>query len=455
MAIDQQADAVQGRRSRLSAAFQDFAERGVLAGILLMVATAMALVWANSSWSESYFHLWEVELSIGFAERPIRGTLHHWINDGLMAVFFLLVGLEIKRELLVGELSSIRQAALPIAAAVGGMLLPAMFYVAVNAGGPGARGWGIPMATDIAFALGVLTLLGPRVPAGLKVFLTALAIVDDMGAVVVIALFYTSAINAGALALAAITMIALLALNRLRVRALSPYLLMGAVLWGALLSSGIHATIAGVLLALAIPSKTRINALEFSTRARALLDEFDQSETGDLLVLTSKGQQEALYRLEVASVGVHSPLLRLEHSLHGVVGFLIMPLFALANAGVSMAGVGDVLMDRVAIGVLAGLLIGKPAGVMLFSWLSVRFGVADLPAAVTWRDLHGAAWLAGIGFTMSLFVGSLAFGEGEMLAAAKVGILAGSILAGVTGWRVLVRRKAKQDGATSAPAPAE
>jgi NhaA family Na+:H+ antiporter len=376
------------------------------------------------------------------ATRPISLTLHDWINDGLMAVFFLLVGLEIKRELLIGELSSPRQAALPLAAAVGGMLLPAALYAVMNLGGAGARGWGIPMATDIAFALGVLTLLGPRVPTGLKVFLTALAIVDDMGAVVVIALFYTSTIAWGAILMAALAMMSLLALNRLGVRHLVPYLVAGLALWGALLSSGIHATIAGVLLALAIPSRTRINALEFSTQARMLLDEFDRSETGDLLVLTSKGQQEALYGLDVASSRVQAPLLRLEQVLHGPVSLFIMPLFALANAGVAFEGLGGVVTDRVTLGVVLGLLVGKPAGVMLFSWLVVRLRVAQLPAGVSWRSLHGSAWLAGIGFTMSLFVGGLAFGEGPLLNAAKVGILAGSVIAGSIGWFLTRRSEA-------------
>jgi NhaA family Na+:H+ antiporter len=420
--------------SKAAASFQDFAERGVLSGLLLIVSTVVAIVWANSPWAGSYFHLWEVELSVGVASRPFTGSLHVWINDGLMAVFFLLVGLEIKRELLVGELSSPRHAALPLAAALGGMLVPAMLYVMVNAGGEGIRGWGIPMATDIAFALGVLTLLGPRVPLGLKVFLTALAIVDDMGAVAVIALFYTSTISWGALALAATALAVLFVMNRAGVRALLPYLLAGLFLWGALLSSGIHATIAGVLLAMTIPSRTRLNAENFSARARVLLDEFDRSETGDLLVLTSKGQQEALYALDVVASGVQAPLLKLEQVLHGPVSFIIMPLFAFANAGVSLDGLTSVLTDRVTIGVLAGLVIGKPAGVMLFSWLAVRLGAAQLPAAVGWSELHSAAWLAGIGFTMSLFVGSLAFGEGPLLTAAKVGILLGSLVAGSVGW---------------------
>lgn len=429
--------------SRVTASFQEFAERGVLSGLLLMACTALALVWANSPWSESYFHLWETPISVGLAGSPVSGSLHHWINDGLMAVFFLLVGLEIKRELLVGELASARHAALPIAAAIGGMIVPAGLYAMVNAGGVGAHGWGIPMATDIAFALGVLTLLGPRVPVGLKVFLTALAIVDDMGAVLVIAVFYTGAINWDALFVAIAATAVLFALNRAAVKGLGPYLLIGAVLWGALLSSGIHATIAGVILALMVPSRTTIDAAQFSTRARRLLDDFDRSETGDLLVLTSKGQQEAIYALDVTSSAAVAPLLRLEHALNGAVAFFIMPLFALANAGVPLSGAGDLLGSPVTLGVALGLMIGKPLGVMLFSWLAIRLRLAHLPGGVTWPQLHGASWLAGIGFTMSLFVGSLAFGEGELLDAAKLGILGASAVAGLGGW-ILVQASTRQ-----------
>jgi NhaA family Na+:H+ antiporter len=442
------------RRSRITAAFQDFAQRGVLSGILLMIASAVALAWANSPWADSYVHLWEIQLSVGPATRPITAPLHRWINDGLMTVFFLLVGLEIKRELLVGELSSIRQATLPIVAAIGGMVVPAMLYAIVNLGGEGARGWGIPMATDIAFALGVLTLLGPRVPLSLKVFLTALAIVDDMGAVIVIALFYTSAIQWTAMAMGGLVVVGLVLLNRLHVKSLAPYLLLGVMLWLALLSSGIHATIAGVILAMAVPSRTRINASEFSAEARAIIEDFDRAETGDLLVLTSKGQQEALYALEVASGGVQAPLLRLEHALHGVVSFAIMPLFALANAGITLGGMSGVLTDRVTLGVIIGLLLGKPAGVMLFSWLGVRFRIADLPAGATWSGMHGVAWLAGIGFTMSLFVGSLAFGDGPMLVSAKVGILVASIMAGAIGWRLLARGQSAGSADAAATADA-
>jgi NhaA family Na+:H+ antiporter len=426
----------------VTTSFQDFAQRGVLSGLILMGCTALALAWANSPWSESYFHLWETRVSVGLAGSPVSGSLHHWINDGLMAVFFLLVGLEIKRELLVGELASARHAALPIAAALGGMIVPAALYAVVNVGGPGAHGWGIPMATDIAFALGVLTLLGPRVPIGLKVFLTALAIVDDMGAVLVIAIFYTSTINLVAIVVACIAAAVLTTLNRAGIRELGPYLFTGLVLWGALLSSGIHATIAGVILALSIPSRTKINADEFAARARKLLADFERSETGDLLVLTSKGQQEAIYALDIASSNVVAPLLRLEHSLHGMVGYLIMPLFALANAGVALEGAGEMFANPVTLGVVAGLVVGKPAGVMFFSWFAIRMGVAHLPGGVTWAQLHGASWLAGIGFTMSLFVGSLAFGEGDLLDAAKLGILAASAAAGVTGWWLVSRATA-------------
>jgi NhaA family Na+:H+ antiporter len=419
--------------------FQEFAAAGALGGVLLLACAVVALAWANSPWRESYFALWETKVAIGLAPRPITGSLHHWINDGLMAVFFLLVGLEIKREFLVGELASLRQAALPVAAALGGMIVPATIYALINRGGPAAAGWGIPMATDIAFALGVLAMLGRRVPIGLKVFLTALAIVDDLGAVAVIALFYTAGVQWNALMLAGVVMVALVVLNNRGVRALTPYLLFGLVLWAALLASGVHATIAGVLLALTIPSRTRINTAQFSERARSFIEEFDRAETGDLLIITSKGQQEAIHSFRALSEAVQGPLLRLEHSLHGVVTFAIMPLFALANAGVQVGAIAPVLTDPATLGVAAGLLLGKPLGIYGFSRLAVRLGLARLPSEVSWSLLHGAAWLGGIGFTMSLFVAGLAFGAGSLNDAAKVGVLAGSTAAGIVGL-LLVRR---------------
>lgn len=302
------------------------------------------------------------------------------------------------------------------------------------------------MATDIAFALGVLTLLGPRVPIGLKVFLTALAIVDDMGAVGVIAVFYTDALNLGALAAAGVALAVLVALNRAGVRALTPYIVVGNVLWVTVLMSGVHATISGVLLALTIPSSTRLDSPGFSSRARRLLDAFDQGESGDGLLITSPAQRDAVHALEVAAGEVQAPLLRLEHSLHKVVAFGIMPLFALANAGVRLGEVGTFVTNPATIGVALGLVLGKPIGIMLFSWLTVRFGLAALPTSVNWRQVHGASWLGGIGFTMSLFVAGLAFGQSELNDAAKVGVLGASTVAGIIGW-ILVRR------GTTAPAP--
>jgi NhaA family Na+:H+ antiporter len=418
--------------------FQYFARTGSLSGVLLLISTGVAIGWANSPLAPTYFALLESRFAVGPSGHPLELSLLAWLNDGLMAVFFLLVGLEIKREFLVGELASRRQASLPIAAAIGGMVVPAAIYWSINPGGEASMGWGIPMATDIAFALGILTLLGQGVPIGLKVFLTALAIVDDMGAVIVIALFYSDTPHLLPLALAGATLAGLVTLNLLGVKQVTAYLAGGVLLWLALHETGIHPTIAGVLLALTIPSRTRINAAEFSGRARGLLDEFDRAETGDLLVITSKGQQEAVHALERASEHVQAPLLRLEHGLQPMVQYGIMPLFALANAGVRFGGSGERLVTPVTAGIIAGLLIGKPLGIFLFSWLAVRWRLGELPAGTSWRLLHGVAWLGGIGFTMSLFVAALAFGS-TMLIPAKTGILLGSGAAAAVGMLLLRR----------------
>jgi NhaA family Na+:H+ antiporter len=419
--------------------FYQFAQTGSTGAILLVLCAVLALIWANSPWGAAYFDLWHTELVIGSEAAPRAMSLQHWINDGLMVVFFLLVGLEIKRELVVGELSNLRQASLPIIAALGGMIVPALVYVAVNAGTDALRGWGVPMATDIAFALGVLQLMGPRCPVGLKVFLTALAIIDDMGAIAVIALFYTSSLSLGAIAVALVTLAALIALNKAGVRVLTPYLVLGFVLWLAVLSSGIHATIAGVLVALTIPVRTRIDADEFANLARYLVHEFERAETGDRSVLTSKGQQDAIHGLESAAEAVQSPLLRLEHALSPVVAFVILPLFALANAGVALEGARAPWQSNVGLGVLLGLLIGKPIGITLFSWIAVRLSWSSLPRSVGWGALHGAAWLGGIGFTMALFIGGLAFGATPRLDEAKLGILLASVAAGVIGSWIVSR----------------
>ena len=424
------------RHSWSSSAFHDFFRTEAAGGALLIACAVAALVAANSAWADSYHHLWDTALPVAIAGRTLSLDLHQWINDGFMAIFFLLVGLEIKRESLVGELASMRQASLPIAAAVGGMVVPALISASFLGGGPAARGWAIPMATDIAFALGVLAIAAPRAPGGLKLFLAALAIVDDIGSVLVIAIFYSGALNWGAMAMAGLCLVVLIALNRLHVISLSLYLLVGVALWYFTHESGIHATIAGVLVAFTIPAHTRINAQEFSARARGLLDEFDRTETGDLLVLTSRGQQQAIFGLKRASELVMAPLIRLERALHGFSAFVVMPLFAFANAGVTLTGSA---VDRVSLAVALGLAIGKPLGITIASYAVIRTGVAALPQGVTWTALHGCAWLGGIGFTMSLFIATLAFQGTGLLDSAKIGILGASALAGIIG-AVIVRR---------------
>ena len=420
--------------------FQEFFKTQAAGGALLVASAAAALVAANSGWADAYHHFWTTPIRISAGGHELALLLHQWINDGLMVIFFLLVGLEIKHQWLAGELSSPRQAALPVVAAIGGMAAPAALYLLAAGDAATARGWAIPMATDIAFALGVLALIAPNAPAGLKVFLAALAIVDDIGAVLVIAFFYSGQIVWAAAAMAGGCLLVLLVLNLLGVRWLVAYLVVGLALWFFVHESGIHATIAGVLLAFLIPARTRIDARQFSTRARELVDEFDRTETGDFVVLTSKGQQQAIFSLERESERVTAPLLRLERGLHGVTSFAIMPLFAFANAGVTLNGLS---VDYVTLAVALGLAVGKPLGITAAAYLAIRSGLAALPAGVGWRALHGCAWLGGIGFTMSLFIATLAFDGTTWLDSAKVGILGASALAGLVG-ALLVRRGLKR-----------
>jgi NhaA family Na+:H+ antiporter len=361
-------------------------------GIVLMAAAALGLIIANSAWAPAYFSLL----------RAYAGglSIHHWINDALMALFFLLVGLEIKREFLDGQLARWSQRILPGLAAVGGMVAPALIYVAFNASDPATlRGWAIPAATDIAFALGVLALLGKRVPVSLKVFLTAVAIIDDLLAVVVIALFYTEELSLFWLGLAGAALLGVILMNRLRVQSLLPYLLLGAVLWVLVLKSGVHATLAGVALALTIP------------------------------LTPSPGAPDA----------AHSPLHVLEHALHPWVAFLVVPIFGFANAGVPLAMDGSALLAPVPLGVAAGLFLGKQAGVFGVTWLAIRMRLAEKPARASFAQIYGVALLAGIGFTMSLFIGMLAFEDSEALqSAVKIGVLAGSVLSALCGAAVLI-----------------
>lgn len=422
-------------------------QAGPAGGIVLLVCAVVALAWANSPWAPAYHALWETQLSIGIGASTASLTLHDVVNDGLMAVFFFLVGLEIKREFLVGELATMRQAALPIIAAFGGMVVPALFFVALNFSTHATRGWGIPMATDIAFALGVLALLGDRIPTSLRVFLSALAIVDDLGAVLVIALFYTATISWGALAAAGVLLVFAVVANAIGIRATWAYALIGIALWVAVLLSGVHATVAGVLLAMAIPSRTRINEAVFLTGARNAITDFHDAHAPELTVLSSRAHQVALQELNTLTDNAQAPLVRLEQGLHGIVTFGIMPLFAIANAGVSLHGSSHLLSTPVAFGVIAGLFLGKPIGICLASWVAVRSGVAAIPADVSRRMLFGVAWLGGIGFTMSLFIAGLAFGGSEeLLTAAKLGTFSASLIAGFAGWLVLRNAEGKTTG---------
>jgi Na+:H+ antiporter, NhaA family len=425
---------------RLLVPFQRFVKTESASGFVLLMCAALALAWANSPWAASYVHLWEIELTIGLGPLTARGTLHHLINDGLMAVFFFLVGLEIKREMLAGELASIRQAALPVAAAAGGMIVPALLYASLNAGTGGEPGWGVPMATDIAFALGVLALLGDRVPAGIRVFVAALAIVDDIGAVLVIAIFYSGGVALAPLALTGALVLLAIGANIAGVRRPWAYGMIGLALWGAVISSGVHATIAGVLLAMTIPARTRIDETRFLARARGTLSRFEVAHDPGASPLKDPEHQAAVQDLEHLAEQLQPPLLRLEHALHGVVAFGIMPLFALANAGVplGLASLDAADGTKVALGVAFGLLVGKPVGITGFAWIAVRLGVASLPDGVTWRSIAGAGLLGGIGFTMALFIGGLAFADAPAnLVAAKLGILGASLIAGLTGWLAL------------------
>ena len=425
--------------NRILRPFQQFVATESAGGLLLIVSATLGLAWANSPHGSTYFALWDWSFTIGPEGFALTKPLSHWINDGLMVLFFLLVGLEIKREVFVGELSSTQHAALPIAAALGGMIVPAAIYAAINAGGAGARGWGIPMATDIAFALGVLSILGNRIPTGLRLFLAALAIVDDIGAVVVIALFYTTQLSAPAAGIAVAVFVLLLLCNRGGIRHPGIYAGLGALLWLAVLKSGVHPTIAGVLLAIAIPARTRVDEDTFGLRAESALFDFRQASSPDAhSVMSNPGQQEALHHLERAIEGVQSPLLRIEHNLNRVVAFGVVPLFAFANAGVRFsAEMFSSLSWRVLLGVVLGLVVGKVTGIFLASRLGVRQGIAALPPQVTWRSVFGVGWLGGIGFTMSLFIATLAFGYGPQLDSAKVGILLGSVVSTCVGTTIL------------------
>lgn len=425
---------------RIVRPFQEFAHREASGGIVLLLAAIVALVWVNSPWSHSYHVLWETHLRIGAGQFLLDMPLEAWINDALIVVFFFLVGLEIKRSIMVGELSTPRRAALPVVAALGGMIVPALIYISLNTfGSESGRGWGIPMATDIAFSLGVLALLGRRMPLSLKVFLSAFAIADDIGAVTVIAVFYTDNISWLSFGIAFGFIAVLFVANQLDIRHPIVYALFGVLVWYFFLLSGVHTTVAGVLIAATVPLRVRVDADSFIRRAQFLLDEVKRFDVDseDMLPATIE-QRAAMQELEVACQQVESPLQRMEHWLHPWVAFLIMPIFALANAGIALtAGIESALVSTVALGIILGLVVGKGVGVTLFAWIAVRTGIAAMPVGVNWRQIFGVALLGGIGFTVALFITGLAFVDDQLVEQAKLGILVGSLIAGLSGWLVL------------------
>ncbi len=416
---------------RLIRPLVDFLHTEAAGGVALVIATMVALVWANSAWDASYNDLWATHLAVSFGDWEIDLDLRQWVNDGLMALFFFVVGLEIKRELVEGELRDRRRAMLPVCAALGGMLVPALIYAAFNAGGPGSEGWGIPMATDIAIAVGVLSLLGSRASPSLKLFVLALAIVDDIGAIVVIAVFYTDDIEGAAVLVAVGLAVAVAVMRRSGVRSTAAYAVAGVLFWFALHESGIHATLAGVALGLMTPTQP-----------------IRHPELIDVAELADVSSYQAARQTATAAREAVSVVEWLEHLLHPWTSFVVVPLFALANAGIplSRATVGDALTSSVAGGIVVGLVVGKAVGITGATWLATRLRIARLPEDATWSGIVGVSALAGIGFTVSIFITGLAFGGDPLADQAKVAILAASLLAAAIGSTLIVtaaRRRAR------------
>ena len=424
---------------RILSPFQEFLRRTTTGGVVLIISTIAALAVASGPGSRAFNDIWAYPLTIALGEHfKLQLSLQQWVNDALMAFFFLVVGLELKREILVGELSSLKDAALPIIAAMGGMVVPALIYASFNAGVPTASGWGIPMATDIAFAIGILVLLAWRIPRNVIIFLTALAVADDLGAVLVIAVFYTGDVDLQALTAAAILFVVLLLLNRGGVRNALPYSITGVLLWLAVHESGVHATLAGILIAISIPARPRYLPPAFDRRIAELhsafrADQLDEETADD--PLSNPRMARIAEAMEHSAAAVQSPLQRIEHRLTPWVTFVIIPIFALSNAGIDLRAVawGEALSSPVTSGVFAGLVLGKFVGIAAFSWAAVQLRMARLPADVRWSHLLGAAWLGGIGFTMSLFIAQLAFSSPDIIEEAKLGILLGSAMSAGIG----------------------
>ena len=422
--------------------FQEFISKEALSGVLLFAATVFAVIVANSSLSQHYFELWQMPLGLTIGSLDISMNLTYWIDDGLMALFFLMVGLEIKREMLIGELSSVQKAAFPVVAALGGMMVPALIYVGLNPSNP--LGFGIPMATDIAFALGILMLLGSRVNPALKLFLVALAVVDDLGAVLVVATVYTSEIHASYFLHAGLVYALIWILNLKGVKSLWPYLILGVALWVYIHAIGIHATIAGVLLALAIPISSKIEERDFIENSKKAIDEFEKNI--DAIPILNHHQIDALENIAYGYDRVQNPLVKLEHQLHGFSAFFIMPLFAFSNAGV-LIDFGSVSAHlAIVLGVVFGLILGKPAGIFAFTWLATKLGLVKKPDTLSWGEIVAVGFLGGIGFTMSIFITHLAFVDAQIIDAVKLGVFAASTIAAVIGV-LLILRGSRSSGA--------
>lgn len=419
---------------RVRAAALDFANWGPSAGILLLLATVLAVILTNSAWGPAFDAFWHQYLGLTVGDSALRMSLQHWVNDGLLTVFFLVVGLEIKREFTVGHLAGRRSAALPIAGAIGGMVVPAAFYLMILPTGPWAHGWGVPMATDTAFAIAIIVLMGPRVPVELRIFLTAAAIVDDIGAIIVVALFYSGALNLGYLAAALALTVALATLNRARIYRVTPYVLVGIALWACVYAGGLHATLAGVILALFIPTRSPADLTALMVQANTIIAA-EAAHSGE--VLRHGASLPALRALDAIHDRIESPADRLLRHAGARSSYLVLPLFALANAGVVLSA--DVLSGRemLAAAIVAGLALGKPVGMLAATWLAVRLGIAVKPSEYSWAQLLGAGCLAGIGFTMSLFIAGQAFADPQDFAAAKIAVFAASILSAVIGAALL------------------
>ncbi|MEH6542995.1 MAG: Na+/H+ antiporter NhaA [Porticoccaceae bacterium] len=423
--------------NRVLTPLDEFIHRQTTSGVLLMLCALVALYIANSQWSAGYHHLLQMTLTVGVEGFQLSKSLHHWINDGLMAVFFFVIGLELKREVMVGELADPKQALLPIIAAIGGMLVPVLFYIALNPEGHTFDGWGVPMATDIAFALGALALLGDKVPKNLLTFLVALAIVDDLGAVTVIALFYTETINVVALATAAGTLLLLISLNLGGVRHTLPYVLLGIVLWVAMLKSGIHATLAGIFLAFTIPMRPKYDPARFVSLIQNSVAGIKRAYQRENDILKNDDLRTRIRSLGEGVELVQAPAQILERKLHLPSAYLIIPIFSLANAGVPIdwSTLGSIIVHPVSMGITTGLVFGKLIGIAGFSWVAVKLGWTTLPKGLNFKHIIGLALMAGIGFTMSIFIAELGFANhAEDLLRAKTGILIASVLAGGSGF---------------------